>query len=371
MKVGVMSMQRIKNYGSFLQAYGLKMTIENLGHEVVFVDYKIEKPIVPSNNDQGVIYRSAREVYHMIKRVAYKKTLSGLFDMKYFAMLGLSERRNYRTRVDVLVICSDEAFNCLQTNPNVGYSKELFGKDNNADKVISYAASCGYTTLKGLKNYGINYEVGELLRAFSSISVRDINSFKVVKELTGIPPVINVDPIIISNFDKLIPPQSGLNNYILIYAYGDRINSEVEIKAIKRYAEKYNKKLVSVGTHQKWTDIKLEADPFELLAYVKGADYIITDTFHGSIYAIKYNRPFATIIRESNKQKLRDLLQRFSVEDREVRDMDKLEEILQRPINFERVNRIISVETEKSIRYLKENIRVACEEELDSMFNFS
>jgi len=51
--------------------------------------------------------------------------------------------------------------------------------------------------------------------------------------------------------------------------------------------------------------------------------------------------------------------------------MDKLEEILQRPINFERVNRIISVETEKSIRYLKENIRVACEEELDSMFNFS
>lgn len=357
MKVGIMSMQRIKNYGSFLQAYGLKMTIENLGHEVEFVDYKIEKPVVPSDNDKGVIYRNAREVYHMIKQVVYmKKTLSGLFNMKYFTMLGLSERRKYRTKVDVLVIGSDEVFNCLQTNPNVGYSKELFGKDNNAYKVISYAASCGYTTLKGLKNYGINSEVGELLRTFSSISVRDNNSFEVVKELTGITPVINVDPVIISNFDKLIPPQNGLNNYILIYAYGSRINSEVEIKAIKRYAEKYNKKLVSVGIHQKWTDIKLEADPFELLAYVKGADYIITDTFHGSIYSIKYNRPFATIIRESNKQKLRDLLQRFSVEDREVRDMDKLEEILQRPINFERVNRIISVETEKSIGYLKENI---------------
>ena len=359
MKVGIMSMQRIKNYGSFLQAYGLKMTIENLGHEVVFVDYKIENPIVPSYYDKGVIYRSAREVYHMIKRVVYKKKiLSGLFDMKYFAMLGLSEKRKFRTKVDVLVIGSDEVFNCLQTNPNVGYSKELFGKDNNAGKVISYAASCGHTTLEGLKKYGIDSEVGELLSAFSSISVRDINSFGVVKELTGIPRVINVDPVIISDFDKLIPSQSGLKNYILIYAYGNRINSEVEINAIKRFAEKYNKILVSVGTHQKWTDLKLEADPFKLLAYVKGADYIITDTFHGSIYSIKYNRPFTTIIRESNKQKLRDLLQRFSVEDREVRDMDKLEEILLRPINFNEVNRIIGVETEKSIRYLKENIMV-------------
>ncbi|MHB8077056.1 polysaccharide pyruvyl transferase family protein [Desulfosporosinus fructosivorans] len=357
MRVGIMSMQRIKNYGSFLQAYGLKITIENLGHEVVFVDYKIEEPIVPSNHGKSFIYRSARKVYLKIREVVYKKkTFSSLFDIKYFAMLGVSEIRKYRTKVDVLVIGSDEVFNCLQTNPKVGYSKELFGKDNAAGKVISYAASCGHTTIEGLKTYGVDSEVGELLRAFSSISVRDNNSFEVVKELTGIPPVINVDPVIISDFDKLIPPQSGLTNYILIYAYPNRINSEVEINAIKRFAEKYNKILVSVGTHQKWTDIKLEADPFELLAYVKGADYIITDTFHGSIYSIKYNRPFATIIRESNKQKLRDLLQRFSVEDREVMDMDKLEGILQRSINFERVNRIISVETEKSIRYLKENI---------------
>lgn len=357
MKVGIMSMQRIKNYGSFLQAYGLKMTLEKLGHEVVFIDYKIEKPIVTSKHDKGVIYRSAREVYQIIKRVIFrKKTLSALFDLNYFAMLGLSERSSYRTKVDVLVIGSDEVFNCLQSNPKVGYAKELFGKDNNAGKIISYAASCGHTSLEGLRNYGIDSEVAELLSRFASISVRDNNTFKVVKELTGKPPVINVDPVIISNFDRLIPTQSRLNNYILIYAYGNRINSEVEIKAIKRFAVKYNKKLVSVGTHQKWTDIKLEADPFELLAYVKGADYIITDTFHGSIYSIKYNRPFATIIRESNKQKLSDLLQRFSVEDREVRDMEKLEEVLQRPINFNRVNRIISAETKKSIRYLKDTI---------------
>lgn len=46
MKIGILSMQRIVNYGSFLQAYGLKKTVEKLGHEVEFVDYTIEPCLV-------------------------------------------------------------------------------------------------------------------------------------------------------------------------------------------------------------------------------------------------------------------------------------------------------------------------------------
>ena len=46
MKIGIMSMQRIENYGSFLQAYSLRQMLEELGHEVVFVDYVIEPCIV-------------------------------------------------------------------------------------------------------------------------------------------------------------------------------------------------------------------------------------------------------------------------------------------------------------------------------------
>ena len=45
MKIGIMSMQRITNYGSFLQSYALKNIIKSLGHKVVFVDYKIGEPV--------------------------------------------------------------------------------------------------------------------------------------------------------------------------------------------------------------------------------------------------------------------------------------------------------------------------------------
>lgn len=357
MKVGIMSMQRIKNYGSFLQSYGLKMTIENLGHKVVFLDYKIEKPIVEADKN-WIVYIVARKLYGVIKQyIIHTKSLCHLYDEKYLPMLGIDKKRNFRDQVDVLVIGSDEVFNCLQTNPLVGYSRELFGKDNNAGKVISYAASCGYTTLEGLKKYKIDKEIGGMLKKFSAISVRDSNSFEIVNELTARKPIINVDPVIISDFDAYIPKQSKLQDYILIYAYSNRINDEKEISTIKQFAKKHNKKLVSVGTHQKWVDIKIEADPFELLSYVKNAEYIITDTFHGSIFSIKYNKPFATFIRESNKQKLGDLLKRFSVEDREVKNVDELEDILLKPIDFEKVNSIISMETNKSIEYLRANLK--------------
>ena len=45
MNIGIMSMQRIINYGSFLQAYGLKKTIQNMGHTVTFVDYRVGKQL--------------------------------------------------------------------------------------------------------------------------------------------------------------------------------------------------------------------------------------------------------------------------------------------------------------------------------------
>ena len=69
----------------------------------------------------------------------------------YFPMLGMSEVRNPRAKEDVIVIGSDEVFNCLQTNPDVGYSRQLFGKDANADKIMTYAASFGTTTVEVLE----------------------------------------------------------------------------------------------------------------------------------------------------------------------------------------------------------------------------
>lgn len=76
-------------------------------------------------------------------------------------------------------------FNCVQSNPDVGCSMELFGKDSRAKKIISYAASFGNTGIKELKRFDVQDEIAELLKKFTAISVRDKNSEVIVKELVG------------------------------------------------------------------------------------------------------------------------------------------------------------------------------------------
>lgn len=360
-KVGILSMQRIKNYGSFLQAFGLKTTIESLGHTVEFVDYNVEPCIVGRQNIKKK--SMCRRVLGKVKRTVLGKNRGNEVDQKslatsyheYLKMLNIIPEYKYRSNLDTLVIGSDEVFNCLQSNPDVGYSKELFGYRNNAKRLISYAASYGTTTVEGLKKYGIANEVGYMLSKFDAISVRDNNSGNVVKELANREPIYNLDPVLISNFDKYIPNSVDLKNYIIVYAYANRITEE-EQNIIIKFARKNNKKLVTVGVPQPFCDIYLKADPFQLLAYVKNADYIITDTFHGTVFSIKYNIPFGTIIRHGNKQKLSDLLQRFELMERCISDINDLEKIITKPINFDYANQFIKDQTEYSLKYLKDNI---------------
>ena len=78
-----------------------------------------------------------------------------------------------------------------------------------------------------------------------------------------------------------------------------------------------------------WADEYVLASPLEVLAYIKHADYVVTDTFHGTVFSIKYQIPFATIIRKSNQEKLSDLLDTFELQKRQVLDVEDIGKILE------------------------------------------
>lgn len=359
MKIGIISMQRIKNYGSFLQAYGLKGIIEELGHDVEFIDYKVEKaigekePIFTLN--KVLIKNNIKKIIGMPRLLINRGKLLESSYNKYIELLGVTSERKYNTKVDTLVIGSDEVFNCLQTNKDVGYSKELFGANNNSSKLISYAACCGSTTINGLEKYGKKNEVAKYLKRFDAISVRDNNSGKIIKELTGKDPSFNLDPVFMYDFNNLIPNKIDLKNYIVVYAYSNRISYK-ERDIIRDFAKKNNKTIVSIGSVQNCSDICIKANPFEMLAYIKNADYIITDTFHGSVFSIKYNKKFVTLIRTSNKEKVSDLLNRFNLNNRELTDLNLIENVIKKEIDYKPINEFISEEINKTKEYLKANL---------------
>ncbi|GHV88944.1 hypothetical protein AGMMS50267_13040 [Spirochaetia bacterium] len=97
-------------------------------------------------------------------------------------------------------------------------------------------------------------------------------------------------------------------DFILVYSYPLRIRDKDEINNIKEFSKRSNKKLISIGSFYDWCDDMVSPHPFEVLSYFISADYIITDTFHGTLLSLKYNKQFITIIRNSNQTKLRHLL---------------------------------------------------------------
>lgn len=117
MKIGILSMQQITNYGSFLQAYGLKSIIEGLGHTVEFINIK--------PGEQLPQYRISRfhkiklmlkrlRVNHPIKQFQCTLKLHKRFDSEFKPELGVRPDRN-NSCFDAVVIGSDEVFNVAQT----------------------------------------------------------------------------------------------------------------------------------------------------------------------------------------------------------------------------------------------------------------
>lgn len=364
-KIGILSMQRIKNYGSFLQAYALKRILEDLGNEVEFVDYHLEEPIITDGvKEKGKLQKGMAalsgkaKLRHKFKYIKHKNGFS-----KHFEKLSLTEEPNYNPKLDTLVIGSDEVFNVIQSNKNVGYSLELFGKNHNAKKVITYAASFGNTTLDKINSYNKTSEISELLNDIDEISVRDQNSFDIVKKLIGKESYVNLDPVLIYDYvnSNLIPKLNIKEKYMILYAYNGRITNE-EAKYIKTLAKKKNIKVYSIGGAQPYADKFIDCTPFEVLAYFKNAEYIVTDTFHGSIFSIINNKPFVTLVRKSkgnsygNEEKLTYLLENLNLKDRITYSYDKIEDILNEKINYKETNKIIESERKKTINYLKKNI---------------
>lgn len=161
-KVGIMSMQRILNYGSFLQAYGLKSMLEEMGCSVRFVDYHPGETLIPAAGGKGFsrklfklveVFRYKAPFKEKVRFLRYKKNYAA----KNYPYLEMDSRRNYATDLDLLIIGSDEVFNCVQSNPNVGFSPELFGEGSRAGKLISYAASFGNTAEVKLRQYGMAF----------------------------------------------------------------------------------------------------------------------------------------------------------------------------------------------------------------------
>lgn len=359
MRIGILSMQHVRNYGSFLQAFALKTTLESLGHYCEFVDI-VQGQHLPGleRNLRYLVGMAFRRYFNWSaivsfpKRLKYTKLYRKRFDKEFFEELGI-HKHSFK-EYDVVIIGSDEVFNFNQ-HANYGFSSQLYGDVRHARKVISYAGSFGTTTIEVINMYGVREQIITALGKMSAISVRDKNSFLVVKNLMGKEPFFNIDPVLMFDWQKYaVNPNE--ENYIVVYSYPNRIKGKKEINAIRNFAKEKGKKLISICFYFPWCDEIVIPHPFEVLGYMKNADYIITDTFHGCVMSIKFNKHFVALVRDSNKQKMSSLLEQFGLESQMCENLNNLQNTIDSKVDYLKVNEQIEKETKNSFNYLIANI---------------
>ena len=370
-------MQRIYNYGSSLQAYALRRMIEDAepAARVSFVDYRPGPPLVA-----GAPAPASRLGRTLAKVREYSGVDAGpvdklrFFDHKrgyarrYFPSLGIPAAPDTGTDLDVQVIGSDEVFNCVQSNTNVGYSRDLFGHGSKARRLVSYAASFGNTTLAKIDAAGIRDDLAADLARFAALSVRDRNSADIVEALTGARPPVHVDPVLAWDYagrEPRIPrgrPVAG--DYIVVYGYSGRLGPE-ENRALRAHADRIGARIFSFGGVQRCADRFVDCDPFELLGWFRGAKAVITDTFHGTIFALVNQVPFATIVRPSagqgygNEEKLGHLLETFGVGSRRLQNVADLASTLEQPLDVAATGQVLDRERRRAAEYLATAIGVS------------
>ena len=249
-----------------------------------------------------------------------------------------SKKKGY----DLVIIGSDEMW---QLNSKTIKPLPFFwGVGVGAGEKITYAVCSNGTRKEDIDKYPfIEQGINEL----SAVSVRDVKTKDIFQPLTIREIAVHIDPTFLIDL-KEYSVKPKLNKYILVYTYS--FNAE-RIKQVREFAARQNKITVCVGNKFDWCDVSLPASPFEVLGLFENADYIVTDTFHGTVLATHFNRQFASYAE--NKEKIVQFLEEFGLSDRNVVNNTTLDQVFSSSINYEKFNKDINRRREQSYLYLK------------------
>ena len=354
MDIGILTYYGVHNHGALLQAYALKSVLENMGHKVRFLSFERSYEYISSKQVQK--YKiSLKSIPFFLKYTKEKGIGNIIYNLKKRKALNNFRKEQFDIGTewnefngDLIIIGSDEVFSL-----EIGYNPMLYGHGLNSKATISYAASFGPTIFEDLSKKGKKEEILRGLNSFSAVSVRDKNSQEIVEALCEKEVPMVCDPVILYGYQKELEKiKSNEEEYILIYSYDSRMNDTEEVNQIIKYARKYKMKIYSVGFFHKWCNRNINADPIELLGWVKNAKLVITDTFHGAVMSIIGNTPLVVKLRD-NSNKLEYLLKEYGLDYRIINKFEELEKVAATEIDFIDVNIHISKKRAESMNYLE------------------
>ena len=358
--VAIMTWHTYDNYGSVLQAYALRNKIKELGYKNVdLINYlprakriKFIKRI-NSKNIQRKILNSRVEIKQLS---AEKKEKFNAFRNKNFTYTqkcnDATELFNLNDKYDKFICGSDQIW-----APTVFDENYFLSFVSNDSKKISYAPSLGLTSIE---NEYTKEKIKKLVNRINAISVREEQGKKIIEKISNKNVKVVLDPTLLldkKEWNENFNLECEEKDYIIFYCLG---GNKKNYKIAKMIAKKLGKKLKVIPSdildYQK--NETQNASPEEFLKLIYNAYLVITDSFHGTIFAINFNVPFITLKRfKDNKlsqnSRIYNILKKVKLENRIYKHNENyfLENI---KIDFSNCNKIMEKERRESIEFLRQ-----------------
>ena len=327
-RIGVLTFHRCINYGSYWQARCLVEGLRRRGYDAVLLDYVSREatraewrcalqPLLPRRST-----REDRRLY----AAKVRKFLAAIEQLPLSAPFPLAAPAAME-RFDLVLVGSDEVWNL--SHPWYGGKPIFYGEGVNAGRLVAYAASFGnYDADAGLDRYWAGR-----LRDFSDMSVRDQNSREIVRRSLDAQPPLVLDPCL--QFPPEVEPQeTGAQPYVAVY--GHSLPHWFWQKA-RRWAAAVGCRLVSIGYRNDGADEqRLAAGPEEFARLIANARAVVTNFFHGCIFALLNDKPFACAPSAYRFNKVRDLTRLVGAERRlasEATPFDDFRALLEEPLD--------------------------------------
>lgn len=372
MKIGIITILKVNNYGAELQAYATQAALKKCGYDAEIIDYLFYKHSHhKATHDSRPLFKFSIKkwlsekfypIITSIKEFGSKTTIKrkerfSSFHTKHTALSqtfqSINELYASCPDYDVYMVGSDQVW-----NPGIFSSLKPYFLDfaPNGKRRVAYASSFGVSSLPG--NVQAVYK--KYLEKFDAIGVRESNGKAIVEGL-GLTAEHVLDPtLLLDRFDweKVSTPYPNLPlHYVAVYeltpspyvrscAYKVAKDLGCSVVRICKSASMEDKNAINV----------MDAGPSEFLHIIMNAQAVITNSFHGTAFSVNFNTPFLTIVpkRKDNNSRLISLLGQLDLTDRIIYEGDPCPEDIS--MDFARANQLLSDERKKSFRFLERAI---------------
>lgn len=351
MKICIVTVYNSINSGSFWQAKAMEIFLKKEGYDVVFLKRSNSGGSSSSkiNMAKRVLKIFLKDGLNEAKRQCniFRKFLE---EQKQFEIIPNNLKNNFED-IDLFVLGSDTIWN-LDNRFFLKNYKTFFGGRFKNKEVITYAASVGNTGIEKIKKYK---DIPKMLEKLKDISVRDESTQKIVKELIDKDVSIVGDPTLLLDkeyYAKIEKNRMEKEGYIFLYLFLPL--TDQKMMELKEFASKNNLKIINATSNSSLCDKCILNCPTTFLNYMLHAEYIITDTFHGTVFSINLNKQFVAINR--NKKKVNNFLDRMNLKNKLISIDEKIGENLKKNIDYEEHNIILEEIRNNSKKYLRKNL---------------